>query len=207
MLPMTRRYPSAPSAVPSRARRRLAPWDLPLLALLAMAFGCGAPNRAKWTEEVLKADPGFRKLLDQRDEYASQAATAEREFALKRDTIQRTIEKLRGDLAESRRTLERKRAHFQELLEPDRRKLEFDRSMAAEELRTKRTQRASIGRSIARLRKTLKQANAEWSSQERQQQDHQLKELTEETRRLDEELAALQRHLDLLKRKLLLLQL
>lgn len=196
-------FPGFPGEVLSRSDHRRVLWAL----LLAATAGCGAPDRSKLTDEVLKADPGFRNVLDQRNEYASQSSTTEREFALKRDTVQRTIDTLREELQESRKTLQKKQAHFRELLEPERRKLHFDLSMAVEELRAKRVQRASIGRSIARLRKTLKQADATWSEQERRQQDAQLQDMVEDARRLDGELATLKQHTDLLKHKLVLLQL
>lgn len=195
--------PGLPGEVLSRPDR----WGVLWVLLLAATAGCGAPDRSKLTDEVLKADPGFRNILDQRNEYASQSATTEREFALKRDTVQRTIGKLREELEESRKALQKKQAHFRELLEPERRKLQFDLSMAVEELRAKRVQRASIGRSIAHLRKTLKQADTTWSEQERRQQDAQLKDMVEDARRLDDEMATLTRHTDLLKHKLVLLQL
>ena len=92
-------------------------------------------------------------------------------------------------------------------IDPDRKRVELAYAMAAEELRAKRNQRASIGRSISRLRKALKQQQAPWTTEERSHHETELEDLLRETKRLDQEIAALNEHLRLLKIKQVLLRL
>ena len=174
--------------------------------LLLWAIGCGPVDRSQLTEEVLKADPSFRTVLEKRDEYASHIETADREFALKQATVQRTMQELREDLAESQQAVRKKTAGFRGLLEPERRRLGFAIEMATDEVRAKGVQRSSLGRSIVRLRKALEGADDTWSEQERSRQDGQLNEMLRDAQRLDDEMAALKAHVKLLKSKLLLLR-
>ncbi len=74
-------------------------------------------------------------------------------------------------------------------------------AMAIEELRMKRAQRASLGRSIAKLKKTLQSAQAAWTTSEQSDRQAQLDGALREVARIDQELVALKRHLRLLKIK------
>lgn len=179
--------------------------NVPFILFLGVV-GCGPTDRSQLAEEVLKMDPSFRPILEQREEYTSHIETAQREFALQRATVQRAITQLREDLAESGETLRRKKAHYKELMEPERRRLGFAVSMAMEELRAKRAQRSGIGRSISKLRKVLKEADETWSEQERKHQEAHLNEMLQDAKRLDDEVARLKDHLKLLKRKLFLIR-
>ena len=118
----------------------------------------------------------------------------------------RTIQRLRQDLAESRKAVRKKKAHYRQLMEPERRRVEFSMSMAREELRTKRVQRSSVGRSLARLRKALDGVDETWSPQERRRQEVQLEETLRDAQRLDEEITSMKEHVRLLKLKLRLIQ-
>ena len=177
-----------------------------LLTLFALP-GCAPADRSTLVSDVLKKDPGFSSALQQRDECESRLQTAYRELALKRQTVKLTIEKLHQDLAESQQAVKQKKVQLENLLAPDRQRLELAISMAAEELRTKREQRAGIGRSMTKIRKALKDPNTNWSAQERARQETQLQEMLQDAKRLDREMAAITEHLRLLKTKLFLLQL
>jgi len=182
-------------------------WTGAVLVLTLACAGCMLfVNEEEIRKEVLEADPAFSRVLEQRDSYAGQIETAQREFALKRATVQRAIEKLREDLAESQRKVQERKERYSQLMEPENRKLDFGVSMAKEELRGKRVQRSSIGRSAARLKKSLKEADATWSQQERERQQARLKEMLDDAQRLDQEIDALNEHVRLLKLKLKLLK-
>ncbi len=168
--------------------------------------GCGPADLSAIKEEVLKTDPKFQAVLDEHEGYASQIETAEKEFTLKRSTVDRTIQRLRQDLAESRKAVRKKKARYRELMEPERRRVEFSMSMAREELRAKRVQRSSVGRSIARLRKALDGADETWSPQERRRQEVQLEEMLRDAQRLDEEITSIKEHVRFLRLKLRLIQ-
>ena len=177
------------------------------LALTVANAGCALfVDEEEIRKEILEADSSFGEVLERRDTYAGQIETAQREFALKRATVQRAIEKLREDLAESQRKVQGRKEHYSELMEPDNRKLEFAVSMAKEELRGKRVQRSSIGRSMTRLKKSLEEADATWSKQERERQQAKLEEMLKDAERLDQEMDALSEHVRLLKLKLRLLK-
>jgi hypothetical protein len=85
--------------------------------------------------------------------------------------------------------------------------VELARSLASEERRAKRTHRASLGRSLSRLRKALKQPNAQWAEAERVRLAKEQDDLMHEIQRLDQELAALNEHIRILEIKNLLLRL
>ena len=178
------------------------------LILLVSFAGCGPPpDRAKQVSEVTKADPDFKRVLERRDEYASRIETAEREFALKRQTVERAIERLRQELVDGEITLKKKKAQLERSLDPDRKRLELDKSMAADELRAKREQRANVGRSIAKLRKALKDTTGVWSPEEQRRQGAHLKDMLGDATRLDQEMVGINAHIRLLKLKLSLLRL
>lgn len=180
---------------------------LTLLVVLAAVAGCGPTDRSQLADEVLQADPSFQSVLEVRDRYASQIETAEREYALKRDTVQRTIQALRQELAEGQRSVKQKKARYQVLIEPQRKRLDWSLSMATEELRNKRIQRASVGRSISQLRKALTAPDETWAEPDRQRRERQLQEMRRDAQRLDEEMTVLKQHLRLLQLKLRLIRL
>lgn len=178
-----------------------------LLALLILLAGCEPVDRAHLAKEVLKADPEFSVTLKERDNYASRIETADRELDLKRQTVKRAMGKLRQDLAESIQTVKQKRAHYRSLIEPELKRLRLAQSLAQDELKAKRQQHAGVGRSIAKLRKALKDSAEAWSPQEAQRQVLHQQEMLDDAKRLDREIAALNDHLKLLKHKLFLLRL
>ena len=178
-----------------------------LIVCLVGIAGCGPPDRTQLVNDVLAADPAFQAILEQHDEYANQIETAERELALKQTTIQQAIRTLRQDLTESRRAVQKKKAHYKELLEPARRPLALAFSIATEQLRAKRAERASVQRSIAQLQKALREGDEVVSAAERKRRTAQRDEMRRDVKRLEQEFATLQEHLQLLKRKLLLLRL
>jgi hypothetical protein len=180
---------------------------LVILCLCASVGGCAPTSREQLAQEVLKADPKFASVLDKHREVASRIGTYERELALKRSTVERSIEQLRKDLASASATVKAKIAEAKKRLDPDRERLGLDLEMAEEELRAKRSQRASLGRSIAKLKKAVKSASDVWTSEERSRQEDQVQDMLRDAARLDQEMATLKKHSKLLKRKLLLLEL
>ena len=178
------------------------------LFLLVGCVSCSVPtpDQGKQVSDVLTADPRFKTVLDKRDECASRIETAEREFALKRQNVERGIERLKQELAEGEATLKKKKSQLAQLLDPDRKRLDLDKSMSEDELQAKREQRANVGRTIVKLRKALKDATV-WTPQEKQRQEAHLQDMLEDIKRLDREMEGIKAHIRLLKMKLSLLRL
>ena len=171
-------------------------------------IGCGPPaNQEQLRTEALKVDPSFSDVLQKRDEVANRILVLDRELTLKRSKVESQISQLRKELSDAEAQVHQKTEQFKTHLDPDRKRVELAYAMAAEELRAKRNQRASIGRSISRLRKALKQQQAPWTAEERDHHETELEDLLRETKRLDQEIAALNEHLRLLKIKQVLLRL
>lgn len=187
----------------TRAARRLAA----CLVVVGWFGGCAPANRDELVKDVLKADPAFASVLDKHRELANRVDTYEQEFALKRKTVDETITQMRKDLAAAAATVRSKTSEATKRLQPEREKLTLSLSLAGEELRAKQAQRASLGRSIAQLRKSLSNKDAVLSPDERSRQATQTDELARDAARLDHELAALKEHARLLKLKLLLIRL
>ena len=177
------------------------------LLVLVWVAGCSLPNPEQLTKEVLKAEPGFSEVLDKHREIINRIKTLDRELALKRATVEQAIAKQRNDLRVAADTVRNKTAEMQRRMEPDRQRLTLALAMAGEELRAKQGQRASLGRSMAQLRKAAKNDGALWTAQEREKHATQLQELLQDAARLDQEIAAIKQHIRLLKIKLLLIRL
>ncbi len=179
-----------------------------LLLGAAAAAGCGPPaNPQALREEALKADPSFAQVLEKRDEMASRIMQLERELDLKRNQVERQIAQLRKDLTDAQAQVNQKVQKTKALLTPDLERLNLALSTADEERRAKQSQRASLGRSISRIRKSLKEDSGQWTKTERARMERELDELLRETKRIDQELAILNQHVHRLKIKRLLLRL
>ena len=183
-----------------------------LLVLLSLTFtgmpsGCSPANRDQIARDVLRADPSFVEVLQKHRELANRIETYKRELALKRAAIDRTMAQLRKDVATATEAARRKTVDTQRLMKPDREGLKLALSMAAQELRAKQAQRASLGRSMAELRKALKIPEGPWTAEERTRQEHHMQEMLRDAARLDQEIAAMKSHLRLLQMKLLLIKL
>lgn len=180
-----------------------------LWVLLGVALsGCGPPaNPQQLRQDVLNADPAFAETLNKRDEAANRIALQERELAVKRSRVDGQIAQLRQELKEATDQAAQKTRQIKAMLDPDRQRVELAYGMAAEELKAKRQQRASIGRSVSQLRKTLKDPGSGWTESERAKMDRELNDFLSETERLDQEIAGLNQHIRLLKVKRLLLRL
>jgi len=181
-------------------------WLIAILLMLSAA-SCAPAKREDLVKEVLKVDPEFSAVLEKHRELSSRIETAKRELELKRSTIERSIAQLRKDLAAAATSARAKTSEIKKRMEPDQQRLTMALSMSSEELRAKRIQRASLGRSIARLRKALNNKDAAWTSEERLRQQAQLDEMLKDTARLDGEMTGLKQHVRLLKIKLLLIKL
>lgn len=175
--------------------------------VLAWLVGCAPAKRDELMKEVLKADPEFAQVLDKYQSLSSRIKTHEQELALARSTIEQKIDRLRKDLASATTSARVKIADVKKKMDPDHLRLEQALAVAGEELRLKRQQRASLGRSIASLRKAERQGGAVWSDRERAQQQAQREETLRDAKRLDSEMQALKEHIRLLKIKLLLIKL
>ena len=177
------------------------------LLLLTWLAGCAPPaKRETLVQEVLKADPDFGQVLDKHRELQNRIETYQRELALKRSTIERSIAQLRKDLTATVSNVMQKTAETKKRMDPDRARLELALSVASEELQAKRLQRATLGRSLATRRKALNRPDSAWTAQERARQEAQIDEMLRDAKRLDQELAALKAHVRLLKIKLLLIK-
>jgi len=183
-------------------------WTVVYGLLLGFAAGCGPPaNPERLREEVLKADPTFSEVLQKRDEQANRIKLLEREFDLKRTQAHDQIAKLQKELQDARAQVDQKILRSKALMKPDIDRLELAISMATEERQAKRNQRASVGRSISRLRKALSQDTPQFAAAERARMEQELSDLVAETQRVDYEITALNEHLRLLKIKRVLLRL
>ena len=188
----------------TRAARSLAA----CLVVTGWVGGCAPADREQLAREVLKADPSFASVFDTHRELANRVETFRQELALKRQTVEESIAHLRKDLAASTASVRAKTLEAKKRLQPERDTLSLGLSLAAEELRAKRAQRASLGRSVAQLGKSLTAKDGViLSPQERNRQQAQLDEMARDAARLDQELAALREHVRLLKLKLLLIKL
>lgn len=186
---------------------RITPF-LSLCLIAGLLPGCGTRVSEAVRQEVVKADPQFAKALEQRDELAGRIMLLERELALKKTQIDQQIAKLRKEFAETRLQVRQKVEQTKDLLKPEQERVRFALAMATEELKAKRSQRASVGRSISQIRKTLQgqpQAAA-WNNHDRARLETELQELLRETKRLDGEIDGLTKHLRLLKAKQALLR-
>ena len=177
--------------------------------ILGVLPGCGQQVSEALRQEVVKADPQFAKVLERRDELAGRLALLERELALKKTQIDQQVAKLRKEFAETRLQVRQKVEQTKDLLKPEQERVRFALAMATEELKAKRGQRASVGRSVSQIRKTLqdKPQVSAWNHDDRVRLDAELQELLRETKRLDGEIDGLTKHLRLLKAKQALLRL
>lgn len=180
---------------------------LAVVVLVFSTVSCAPAKREDLVKEVLKADPEFSSVLEKHRELNSRMETAKRELELKRTTIERSIAQLRKDLAAAATSTRAKTSEITKRMEPDQQRLTLALSMSSEELRAKRIQRASLGRSIAQLKKSLKAKDAAWTPEERTRQQAQLDEMLKDVARLDQEMEGLKQNVRLLKIKLLLIKL
>ncbi len=178
------------------------------VSLIAWLAGCAPPaKREELVQQVLKEDPEFAQVLDKHQQLVNRIETYERELALKRGTIEHQIAQLRKELTVAIASVRQKTLDTKKRMEPDQQRLMLAISMGSEQLRAKREERASLGRSIAKLRKTLKDPNAPLTESERTTRSREIDEMLQDARRLDQELQTLSGHIRLLKIKLLLIKL
>jgi hypothetical protein len=181
-------------------------WVLALAAALG-ASGCAPVDRDALAADVLAVDPEFEAVLEKHRELSNRIDTYQRELALKRGTVGRTIKQLREDLASSARTVRSRTVETKAKMEPDRRRLLETLDQAAKELKAKQGQRAAIGRSMSQLKKSLERSAATSSAGARERQAATLEQMAADAARVDREIAALRSHVRLLKVKLLLIKL
>ena len=196
----------APRTWSTGAGRRHMKRAIAIVLLLGWS-GCAPANREQLAKEVVSRDPEFAAIIEKHHQLISRIQTFEKELALKRSTVEKTIGQLRKDLAAATANVRLKTDETKKRMEPDRQRLELALSMAGEELRTKRQQRASLGRQIAQLRKAAKSAQGAWSREEIERHDETMREMLADAQRLDDEMAGLKEHSRLLKLKLLLIKL
>jgi len=178
-----------------------------IVLLIIWGLGCAPANREELAKQVLAVDPDFGAVLEKHRELSSRIETFQKELALKRSTTERAIAQMRRDLAAAAASVRARATETKKRMEPDQQRLELVLSVSSEELRTKRLQRASLGRTITQLRKSLNSKDAPWTTEERARQQAQLDESLRDASRLDQELQVLNEHVRLLKIKLLLIKL
>lgn len=164
-------------------------------------------NREQLIKQVLDADPGFASVLARHREMSRRIDTYQRELALKRNTVEQSIRQMRKELTETAIAVNGKVDETRRRVEPERKRLELALFMAAEEMKAKRVQRSSLGRAIAKLRKSRKSGELSALKEERLQQESQLNDLIGDAARLDQEIAALKERIRLIKVKLFLIKL
>ncbi|PIQ84165.1 MAG: hypothetical protein COV75_03475 [Candidatus Omnitrophica bacterium CG11_big_fil_rev_8_21_14_0_20_63_9] len=167
--------------------------------------GCAPANREQLTKEALAADPEFKAVLEKRRQLANRVETYEKELTLSRSIIEQKIAQLKQDLAAATTRARMKIIEVKRQMDPDRERLTVALTLASEELKMKRGQRAVLGRQMAQLRKTSKAPSL--TSEDRARYEQQLTGIQKDAGRVDQELAALKQHVRLLKIKLLLIKL
>ena len=179
-----------------------------LVASLTLLWtsGCSPINRDRLEQEIRRIDPAFSQTLEKHQELASRIETYQRELALKRSTVERTIAQMRKDLAASTVSVNGKVLEAKKKMEPDQERMRVELTMASEELRAKRLQRASLSRTMSQLKKAGRNTGAAWTPAERARQDAKIKDLLADLARVDRELAVLAEHVRLLKIKQLLIR-
>jgi hypothetical protein len=185
---------------------RTAPWLL--VALIAGVAGCAPPaTREQLAKEVVAQDPDFAAVIQKHKDIASRIQTYDRELALKRSTVENAIQQLRADLAGATTGIKLKINETKKRMEPDRQRLETALARASQELKTKRSQRAALGREISQYRKSVSSARTGPTPEDRRRHEERLEEMLRDAKRFDMELASLKEHVRLLKIKLLLIKL
>src|SRR3989338_7985281 len=177
-----------------------------LLLSCVVIAGCSPISREDMTKEALKADPDFSSVLEKHHSLLNRIQTYERELALKRTKIDRSIPELRRELTMAMSNAKTKIESVQKQMEPDRARLELDLSMAGEEIQAKRLQRANLNSSISKRKNALKRQGAGWTKEERTRQETQIEDMIRDVKRLDQELVVLKSHLRLLRIKLILIK-
>ena len=166
------------------------------VVLAGALIGCAPPaDRNKLIKEVIEKDPAFGAVLEKHRELTSRIQTYQRELDVRRSTVEKSIQQLRRDLADTAASVRTKIDDVRKRMDPDRKRLELALNMTAEELKTRRVQRASLGRQIAQLKKSAGD------------NDPRLTEVLRDAQRLDQETASLQEQIRLLKIKLVLIRL
>ena len=178
-----------------------------MVAIAWPASGCSQRpmNAEAMRGEVLRADPEFVRVLERRDDLASRVKVLENELALRRGQVERQIDQLRRGLRETTEQVNHNIDGIKALLNPIAEDVDRDLTTATAELKARREQRASFGRSVSGLRKSIKQHAIQWTPPERSEKDNELAEMLDEIRRLDHEIAGMEAHLRILhmKRQLL----
>ncbi|MBI3996684.1 MAG: hypothetical protein HY352_03405 [Candidatus Omnitrophica bacterium] len=176
------------------------------LGVCVVLAGCSPVNREQLSKDVLKDDPEFSSVLEKYRHLAGRIETEERKLALKKTTVEQSIAQLRRDLAVTAANVKIRTAEIKKGMEPEQTTLSSALARAAEELRAKQLQRATLGRQIAQLRKAAKAAENVWTDRDRAKNDAQINELLRDAARVDQEIATMKAHIRLIKEKLLLIR-
>ena len=176
------------------------------LGVCVILAGCSPVDREQLSKDVLKDDPEFSSVLEKYRHLAGRIETEERKLALKKTTVEQNIAQLRRDLAVTAATVKIRTAEIKKGMEPEQKTLSKTLARAAEELRAKQLQRATLGRQITQLRKAAKAAEKVWTEQDRAKSDAQINELLRDAARVDQEIATMKAHIRLIKEKLLLIR-
>lgn len=176
------------------------------LAVCVVLAGCTPVNREQLSKEVLKADPEFSSVLEKHRHLTGRIETEERKLALKKTTVEQNIAQLRRDLAATASNVKIRTAEIKKDMEPEQKTLSKALTRAAEELRAKQLQRATLGGKVTQLRKAAKAAEKVWTDRDRAKSEGQINELVRDAARVDQEIATMKAHIKLIKVKLLLVR-
>ena len=163
-------------------------------------------NREELAKQVVQQDPSFSTVLEKYQALASRIDTYRRELALKRTSIEQSIDRLHKELQAAIAAVKKKVEDTKRLMAPERQEIVVALALAEEELRATRPQRMSVGRRIVQLRKAIKAPVQGTPAADKAKFEAQFNEAVEEAQRLDHEIDLIKDHIRLLKLKARLIE-
>ena len=130
-----------------------------LIGLLAMA-GCSSVGREEMTQQVLKHDPAFQVLLDQRDALEGQVDDLHAQLAAKRTDSDQQIRAIEREFRETRTRLEAQVRALIQQLAPERDKLQLEIKTTRNVIRTDEATVQGLKKTIAELERSLSRSGS-----------------------------------------------
>ena len=129
------------------------------IGLLAMA-GCSSVGREEMTQQVLKHDPAFQVLLDQRDVLEGQVDDLHAQLAAKRTDSDQQIRVIEREFRETRTRLEAQVRALIQQLAPERDKLQLEIKTTRNVIRTDEATVQGLKKTIAELERSLSRSGS-----------------------------------------------